>query len=149
VSCKCFKQNTPFDCCNTLHHTASHCNTLQHAATRCNTLQHAATQVPTVSRTCFMWGTPLDSDSEGVTDITATYCSNDVMDQLREADAIVTDSILANDLQVIFVLGSFGGVFLGFACVECGSVILFHTHTHAHTHMHTHTCTHTHAHTHT
>mmetsp|Transcript_64039 Transcript_64039/g.103495 ORF Transcript_64039/g.103495 Transcript_64039/m.103495 type:complete len:669 (-) Transcript_64039:47-2053(-) len=61
--------------------------------------KHVPAEVPTVSRTCFMWGTPLDSDSEGVTDITATYCSNDVMDQLREADAIVTDSILANDLQ--------------------------------------------------
>jgi len=61
--------------------------------------KYVPAEVPTVSRTCFMWGPPLESDSEGARDVTPTYCSVDVMDQLREADAIVTAAILENDLH--------------------------------------------------
>ena len=40
-------------------------------------------QVPAVSRTCFMWGSPVASGDAGVMDVTPTYCSKEVMDQLR------------------------------------------------------------------
>lgn len=61
--------------------------------------KYVPAEVPTVSRTCFMFGPAMDSSSPGLTDLTPTYCTTAVMDQLRDADAIVTDAILANDLQ--------------------------------------------------
>ena len=61
--------------------------------------QYVPAEVPSVSRTCFMWGEPVTNQSPGIYDVTETYCTTPVMDQLRDADAIVTEAILANDLQ--------------------------------------------------
>ncbi|EKX49437.1 hypothetical protein GUITHDRAFT_157428 [Guillardia theta CCMP2712] len=65
-------------------------------------LFHIARNVPSevmsVSRTCFMWGPPCTNDSEGLLDVTPTYCTQDVMEQLREADSVVTEAMLESDL---------------------------------------------------
>lgn len=56
-------------------------------------------EVHNVSRTCFMFGPVVNQGDEGAEDVTPTYCTQAVMDQLRAADHIVSVVLLKNGLH--------------------------------------------------
>jgi GMP synthase (glutamine-hydrolysing) len=56
-------------------------------------------EVPNVSRTCFMFGSPVEYGDSGSEDVTPTVCSQDVMDRLRAADHVVSSVMLKHELH--------------------------------------------------
>jgi GMP synthase (glutamine-hydrolysing) len=56
-------------------------------------------EVPNVSRTCFMFGDAVEHGTPGSSDVTPTVCSQPVMDQLRQADHVVSTVMLKHNLH--------------------------------------------------